>query len=74
MIYGLLGKQGAGMQLLLGQKPARVFRFLWVTKRGPRVRCFSSLEAFNGYVREVRVLLGNVAIDFRTPILCVGVV
>ena len=74
MIYGRQGKPGEGMQLLLGAKPARVFRFLWVTKTGPRVRCFSSLEAFSGYVAEVRALCGVGAVDFRTPVLCVGVV
>lgn len=59
---------------LFPPKPVRVFRFLWVTKTGPRIRTFTSIEAFSGYIREVRELLGQSACEFRTPVLCVGVV
>lgn len=59
---------------LFPPKPARIFRFVWIGKTGPRVRSFSSIEAFSGYVAEVRTLLGCGGCEFRTPTLCVGVV
>lgn len=58
---------------LFPPKVARVFRFVWIGRRGPVLKTFSSITAFSGYVAEVRVLLGASAVEFRTPTLCVGV-
>ena len=53
--------------------PARVFRFVWIGKRGPTVKTFSSIDAFSGYISEVRRLMGLDCTEFRTPTLCIGV-
>lgn len=58
---------------LFPPKPARVFRFLWVGQTGPRVKLFSSIEAFSGYVGQLRKFPAAVAVEFRNPTLCVGV-
>lgn len=55
------------------KKPARIFRFVWIGNAGPKLRQFTSIEAFSGYVSEVRALCGHAAVEFRTPILAFGV-
>lgn len=50
----------------------RIFRFLWIGKRGPVVRQFTSIEAFSGYIAETRRILGAQYVEFRTPVLCIG--
>lgn len=60
-------------QLVLGEKPPRVFRFLWVANSGPRVRVFSDIHHFSAYVSEVRRICGSHCVEFRTPVLAVGV-
>lgn len=52
--------------------PARVFRFLWISKTGPRVRLFSNVSQFSSYVHEVRSLCGFHTVEFRTPVLAIG--
>lgn len=54
-------------------KVAPVYRFLWISKAGPKLRHFSSVTAFDGYVAEVRRLCGRDSVDFRSPVLAVGV-
>ena len=73
MNTGFLGHTGAAVQLVLGEKPARVFRFLWVSKTGPRIRVFTNIHSFSGYVGEVRKLCGSECVEFRSPVLAVGV-
>lgn len=58
---------------LFPEPVARVFRFVWIGKRGPVLKTFSNIHTFSGYVAEVRVLLGAAAVEFRTPTLCIGV-
>lgn len=60
-------------QMTLGEKPVRVFRFLWISKTGPRIRIFTDIHAFSGYIAEVRLLCGFDVVEFRTPILAIGV-
>lgn len=57
---------------LFAPKPARVFRFLWISKQGPKLRIFDSVQAFSSYVHEVRQLAGFSVVEFRTPFLAVG--
>ena len=52
---------------------SRVFRFLWISKFGPRVRVFENIHTFSGYVAEVRQLCGFDVVEFRTPVLAVAV-
>lgn len=52
----------------------RVFRFLWIGKRGPTLKTFPNVHTFSGYIAEVRSLLGSSSVEFRTPTLCVGVI
>lgn len=53
--------------------PVRVFRFLWISKTGPRVRIFTNVHSFSSYVQEVRRLCGFDVVEFRTPQLAIGV-
>lgn len=64
----------AAIQQSIAIRRPMVFRFLWITKTGPRIKQFSSLSAFSGYIAEVRLLLGCQSVEFRTPTLCIGVV
>ena len=56
-----------------GVKAPRVFRFLWIGKAGPRVRIFHDALTFGAYVCEVRKICGFDTVEFRTPILAIGV-
>lgn len=53
--------------------PVRVFRFLWIGKHGPNVRCFTDVHVFSAYIQQVRALCGFDVVEFRTPVLAVGV-
>lgn len=58
---------------LFAPPPPRVFRFLWIGKRGPAVKTFGDVHQFSAYVVQVRTLLGFSSVDFKTPTLAVGV-
>lgn len=53
--------------------PVRVFRFLWISKQGAKLRTFSDVQSFSSYVHEVRHLCGFDTVEFRTPLLAIGV-
>jgi hypothetical protein len=60
-------------QLQLGDRPVRLFRFVWIGKSGPCLKVFTSIEAFSGYVHYIRKTIGFNAVEFRTPVLAIGV-
>ena len=54
-------------------KPAHTYRFLWISRRGPVIKRFTSVEAFTGYTVQAREICGSKAVEWRTPFLAVGV-